>query len=250
MRKIAVVMVAALLLVGVQEAAAQSWTDQIYINVGFGVESGSSDLNDTKTFTLYDEITTVNSSSAWSSGNLLDVSAGLRVWRNLSIGAGYHQENNTSSVQLAGTAPHPIFFNRPRSFTSETSGLERKETATHLNLGWMIPIGTKVDVHLTAGPSFFRLQQGVVSDVLIAERGTPFTEVVVQPTAATEKRSVAGYNVGLDLAFMVWQNDAVRIGVGGFVRMTGATTDVRLLASDVETKVGGTQFGIGARLRF
>jgi hypothetical protein len=61
---------------------------------------------------------------------------------------------------------------------------------------------------------------------------------------------LTGYNVGADLTYMLWQNDSVRLGAGGFVRYTGATTDVRLLANDVETKVGGIQFGFGARVRF
>jgi len=48
----------------------------------------------------------------------------------------------------------------------------------------------------------------------------------------------------------VWQNDSVRLGAGGFVRFTGATTDVFMLTNDVETKLGGMQFGFGGRIRF
>ena len=105
-------------------------------------------------------------------------------------------------------------------------------------------------MHFTVGPSWFRLQQDVVSDAEPVERGDPFTEVGVLTTVTTQKRSVVGYNVGLDVAYLLWQNDSVRLGVGGFVRITGATTDVRLLISDVETKVGGVQFGFGGRIRF
>ena len=231
--------------------AQQVWTDQVYVNIGFGVESGSSDLNDTKTFTLYDEASTVNTTSAWTSGSLFDVSAGLRVWRGLSIGIGYHQEKtNTADVAIDGTAAHPLFFNRPRSFTGSVTGLKRKENATHFNLGWMVPIGSRVDVHVTAGPSFFRLQQDAIADVEPVERGVPFTEVGLLTTRATVKRSLVGFNAGVDAAYFVWQNDRVRLGLGGFLRFAGATTDVNLLANDVETKVGGGQFGFGVRIRF
>lgn len=249
MRKIAVLTVFGVLL-GALDAVAQGWADKAYVNIGFGVESGSSDLNDAKSFTLYDEAATVNTRSSWTSGSLFDMSAGVRVWRNLSVGGGYHLESNTSEVAVDGTAPHPLFFNRPRQFSSSANGLRRKENATHLNFGWMVPIGSLADVHFTVGPSWFRLQQDVVSDAEPVERGNPFTEVGVLTTVTTQKRSVVGYNVGLDVAYLLWQNDSVRLGVGGFVRITGATTDVRLLISDVETKVGGVQFGFGGRIRF
>jgi hypothetical protein len=42
----------------------------------------------------------------------------------------------------------------------------------------------------------------------------------------------------------------MRIGAGGFLRYTSAEADVLMLANEVSTKVGGMQFGFGARVRF
>lgn len=253
MRKLAGLMVLGLLLVGGSEAAAQGMgaatDDRVFMTIGFGVESGTSDTNDTKSYTLYDEAATTTVNTAWTSGSIFEGSLAVRVIRNFTVGVAYHQETNTTDAAISGSAPHPVFFNRPRSFTGEAGGLYRRENAAHLTFGWVVPVNDKLDVHVTAGPSFFRLQQDVVSDVTIAE-GAGFTTVVAQPLVVEQKRSVVGFNAGADATYILWQNDNVRLGAGGFVRFAGATTDVRLLVSDVETKVGGVQFGFGGRIRF
>ena len=251
MRKFAVLMVLSVLVGGAREAAAQGAAqDRVYLNIGFGVESGSADANDSKQYTLYDEAATTSTTAKWTSGSFFGGGIDFRVFKNLTVGASYHQETNTSDTAITGTVPHPIFFDRSRALNSSATGLYRRENATHLSIGWIVPIGTKLDVLLSGGPSFFRLQQDVVSEVTIAERGGAFTEIVVQPTVVTQKRSVGGYNATADVTYIVWQNDSVRLGAGGFFRYTNAKTDVRLLVSDFDTTIGGVQFGFGARIRF
>lgn len=244
-------MVLSVLVGGAREAAAQGAAqDRVYLNIGFGVESGSADANDSKQYTLYDEAATTSTTAKWTSGSFFGGGIDFRVFKNLTVGASYHQETNTSDTAITGTVPHPIFFDRSRALNSSATGLYRRENATHLSIGWIVPIGTKLDVLLSGGPSFFRLQQDVVSEVTIAERGGAFTEIVVQSTVVTQKRSVGGYNATADVTYIVWQNDSVRLGAGGFFRYTNAKTDVRLLVSDFDTTIGGVQFGFGARIRF
>lgn len=252
MHKLVAVMVLGLLVGGSREAAAQGTPDdRVFLSVGFGVESGSSDANDVKQYTLYDEPATTEVKTPWSSGSFFEGGVAIRVYRSMTVGLSYHQETNTSEAAITGTAPHPVFFNRPRTFGPSTAGgLERRENATHLSFGWVVPVSPKLDILVSGGPSFFRLQQDVVRDVAIAETGAPFTEVLVSSTKVTEKESVVGYHVGADVTYILWQNDRMRLGGGAFVRYAGATTDVRLLVSDVETKVGGVQFGFGGRIRF
>jgi hypothetical protein len=250
MRKTAVALFLFGALVGYSREAAAQWTDRGFINFSTGVEKGSSDLNDTRNYTLYDEPATTNTASSITSGNIIEFGAGVRIWRNLSVGGGYHQESNKADVAITGTVPNPIFFNRPRQLNATATELRRKELAGHLQFGWMVPVGAKLDVLVSGGPSWFRFEQEVVSDVLIAERGLPFTEVVVQPTIVNRKKSVVGYNVGADATYIIWQNDRVRLGVGGFVRYTAADSTVFLMTQDVDSDVGGLQLGIGARFRF
>lgn len=235
-----------------QSAAAQNkgWEDRAYINIGFGVESGTTDFSDTKSFNIYDEGGSISSKTTFTSGSLFDVGLGVKVWRNLSVGAAYHQETNTSDTSIAGTIPHPIFFSQPRTLTQTEKGLQRKESAEHLVIGWTVPVGTKMDVMLFAGPSFFRLQQDVVADAKPTEEGAPFTKVAAITTLATRKKSVTGYNAGADISYLFWQNDSIRLGGGVFFRYTSAKANILMLTTEQPTTIGGAQFGFGGRVRF
>jgi hypothetical protein len=234
---------------GEASAQAATWADRGYINVGWGVESGTTDMTDSRTSTIYEESATVTTASTFTSGSLFDVGVGLRIWRNLTIGAAYHQEQNDTEGTLSGQIPSPVFFNRPRTLTG-AEPLDRKEAATHLNIGWVVPIGAKFDVLVYGGPSFFRLTQDVISNVVPNEAGASGSTIPGTITVTERKKSQTGYNVGMDATYILWSNDSVRIGAGGFVRMTSAETDVELLSTSQPTKVGGVQFGFGARLRF
>jgi len=232
-----------------RQASAQTapWSDRGYINVGWGVESGSSAMTDSRTSTIYEETATINSAATFTSGSLFDVGVGIRVWRNLTVGAAYHQEQNDTDGQLTGSIPSPTFFNRPRALNEIVPGLNRKEAAAHLMVGWVMPFGPKFDVIISGGPSFFRVEQDAVSNVAIGESGGTFT---TQETITTSKKSQTGFNAGADATYIVWQNDSVRLGAGGFVRYTAADVSLPMLTSEQPTDVGGMQFGFGARLRF
>lgn len=237
-----------------QDAHAQTgpWADRGYVNIGFGVESGSSSLADTQNLVIYEEAGTINSSTTWTSGSLIDAGFGLRVWRNMTVGISYHQEENDTDGAVSGSIPSPIFFNRPRQFSQDVV-LERKERALHLVFGWVLPFNEKLDVMVFAGPSFFRLEQDGIEPLGnndIGESGAPFTEVVLDVDATTRKKSLTGYNVGADATYILWSNDDVRVGAGGFVRFTQATGNIMQLTTEQSTEVGGVQFGFGARIRF
>ena len=247
--------VSGVLAVGATNAYAQTgtWADRGYVNIGFGVESGSSSLTDTQNLVIYEEAGTLTSTTDWTSGSLIDAGFGVRVWRNLTIGIGYHQEENDTDAQITGSIPSPVFFNRPRAYSNTDIILDRKEKAAHLVLGWVLPINDKFDVMLFGGPSFFRLEQEGVEPFTaddIGERSSPFTEINLDIDRVTHKKSLTGYNVGVDGTYIIWSNDDLRIGAGGFVRFTKATGDIMQLTGEQSTEVGGVQFGFGGRIRF
>lgn len=230
-------------------AQGATWADRGYVNVGWGVESGSSAMTDTRISTIYEETATVTSTSNFTSGSLFDVGVGVRVWRNLTIGGAYHQEQNDTQGELSGSIPSPIFFNRPRTLAA-AEPLDRKEQATHLSIGWVVPVGAKFDVMVYGGPSFYRLTQEVISNATPNESSASGSTIGATITTAERKKSQTGYHAGADATYILWSNDSVRLGAGGFVRFTQADMDVEMLSSTQPTKAGGVQFGFGARLRF
>ena len=114
----------------------------------------------------------------------------------------------------------------------------------------MLPINDKIDVHVTGGPSFFRLTQDVVSDITITEAGSPFTTVNTTPVVAERRRSVTGANIGADVSYKLHDTTGVAVGVGGFLRYSGATAKVTVMQNEVDSDVGGVQIGFGIRVRF
>lgn len=254
MRQFVLWVVVSGVLAGAVNANAQTgtWADRGYVNIGFGIESGSSSMTETANLVIYEEAGTLTSSTTWTSGSLLDAGFGVRVWRNLTVGIGYHQEENDTDGQITGSIPSPIFFNRPRQLTQAVV-LDRKEKAAHLVIGWVLPFNEKLDAMVFGGPSFFRLEQDAATVDLsdpIREGSSPFTTVVADVDVETRKKSLTGYNVGADVTYVFWSNDDLRIGAGGFFRYTAARGDIQMLSAEQETEVGGMQVGFGARIRF
>ena len=78
MRRIAMTfVVAGLILAAARDASAQKpWEDRVYMNIGFGVESGDSTLTDARPLTIYEETGSVSTTSTFTSGSLFDVGVG------------------------------------------------------------------------------------------------------------------------------------------------------------------------------
>jgi hypothetical protein len=252
-RKALTIFVVALIVASAREASAQpvqNWTDRGYFNLNLGFESTSGTLNDAVTFSVYGENGTKDVLSAIDSGGFFDFSVGGRVWRNVSVGIGFHREASTGQASVSASVPSPIFTNSNRSAAFTVDDLGRSERAIHLQFGYMLPINEKVTVHVFAGPSFFRLTQDVVADVTFTEQ-PPFTSITAAPVIAERAESSTGGHIGGDVSYIFYDTGALKVGGGGFLRYSGTTIGVPMLGTAaIESKVGGLQIGFGARLRF
>lgn len=235
---------------GQAAAQGQPWTDRVYFGLNFAVESGSTELTGSRTFTLYDEQARLDAAGKGDAGPLIDLSGGVRVWRNVSVGIGFQAMSSKSDATITGSIPHPLFFDRPRSFSETIPSLKRNEHAVHLQFGYTFPINEKMDVMVYGGPSFFSVSQDVVSTIDIGEAGAPFTSVIAQPTVTRQKESPVGGHIGADVTYKLYKFRKVGLGVGGFLRWAGASTDLRVLETDVSSDVGGMQGGFGLRIRY
>lgn len=230
--------------------AIQPWTDRGYFNFNVGFESVSGQLNDALTESIYGEQATLSVSQAIDSGSFIDFSAGARVWRNVSVGIGFHTGDTHSESSIEGTIPHPLFFNRPRSLALTATDLSRTERAVHLQFGYMLPLTDRISVHVMAGPSFFKLTQEVVGDITLNETGGSFNTVNGTPEVVEREDSPVGFNIGADVAFTAFTRDRFKLGAGMFVRYAGASADVQVLDDIVDSDLGGLQVGFGVRTRF
>jgi outer membrane protein with beta-barrel domain len=223
------------------EAAAQmTWTDQGFVNLSGGFQSGSHTLETSTTFTLYDETGTVATTQKVEGGGIFDVSAGYKVWRNLAVGVGFSRSGSKADAAIAASVPDPVFFDRPRAVVTTASDLKHSESVVHLMAVWMVPVTDKIDVAVSLGPSIFNVKQDVPTSLTTAEPGPTVSSVAL----SSEKKTGAGVNVGIDVAYMLNK----RYGVGALARYTGGS--VALAGTTDKLTVGGFQLGAGLRVRF
>jgi hypothetical protein len=102
-------------------------------------------------------------------------------------------------------------------------------------------------VVLSGGPSFFNVEQDMVTEVSISESFPYDTATFSSATKRRQKASAPAFNVGADVLYMLTS----KFGVGGLVRFARATVDLdapenRTIAVDA----GGVYAGGGVRVLF
>lgn len=239
-------LVTAALLAGANEAAAQADESRFFLSVSGAFEPGTQDLADDGTFPLYAETGRLTVASEVSSGAALDFGVGARVTGNWIVAANFHRTSSTDEATVSGQAPHPLFFDRPRNFSTTVEDLKRSEQALHLSVGYRVPFGEKFDVQFYAGPSQFRVSQEVVGNVVITDSGA----FAVNYETARRKKNAWGGHVGADLSYAVYQTGDTSFRLGGYVRYAGASADLQVVTNEVSSKLGGVQIGAGLRVRF
>ncbi len=248
--RLATVLVMAGLLAGASEAAAQDDESRFFLSVSGGFEPGTQTYSDNGAFPLYDETGRLAVSSEVSSGAVLDFGVGARVSGRWVVSANFHRTSSTDVSTVDGAAPHPIFFNRPRAFSTTVEDLKRSEQALHLSVGYRMPLGEKFDVQFYGGPSQFRFSQEVVSGATFTETGGTFANVQATYATARRKKNAWGGHLGADLSYALYQSDDTSFRLGGYLRYAGASSEFDVVSSSVTTKLGGIQIGTGLRVRF
>jgi hypothetical protein len=229
------------------DAQMRDWEDTAFVSVNFGYQVGDRSFSETLSATIYDETATYGVNHESGRGGFSDISGGVRVWRNLAAGLGVTRFSTASGATVTGSIPHPLFLNQLRTATFARSDLNHTETGIHLQAVWVVPVTDQISVSVFGGPSFFSVEQGLITSVTFAEIEAPFFEVAITgaSTSIVSERAVGG-NVGVDITYLVVE----QLGGGFFVRYAGASLDVPAGGGAQAIDVGGVQFGIGLRARF
>jgi len=223
------------------DARAQmlEWKDRGFVNLSGGFQSGKTDASSTLSFPLYDETATLETARELGSSPLWDVTAGLRVWRNLAVAVSVSGRMANGDAVATTIVPDPVFYDQPRSVEAPITGMKHSELAGSLLAAWVFPVTDQLEFTAMVGPTAVRVSHEAVKGVTITE-GTPPTVAVGLETLS---KSVWGYTAGLDGRYAITS----RFGVGAFLRYSAATAN---LTSDLKLDVGGLQMGAGLRVRF
>jgi len=210
-------------------------------------QSTSNAFSATTTLTRNVESGSVTTSYGAGRPPAVDIGARGRAARHLAVGGSITWMSQHTSGDVSAAVPHPFFFNALRNVSGVGTDLPREEIAVHGEVSGLVPIGRALQLAVFAGPSYFRLQQGLVVDVAVNETYPYDTATFASATTTAVTRSKVGYNAGLDVSGRI----ASHLGLGFTARYSRAS--VRLPATttdDVTVRVGGLQVGGGVRFGF
>lgn len=235
--------VAALLLA--PAAGAQSVAPRGLVTINGGLQSPSRTFSDSFTFEVNVEEATVRTNYEVTSGPFFDGGFSIRLLGPIGAGVGFSRFSRTETAKVSGTIPHPFFFDRGREIAGDAD-VKRNETAVHAQVVAFLPAGDRVLVVLSAGPSFFSVEQSLVTGVAYDE-SYPFDEASFRSaTVRLERRDQVGFNAGADVVVRLGGS----FGVGGMIRYAAATVDFTIDDRTRSLEAGGLQAGGGIRIVF
>jgi len=221
--------------------------DRVYLSVNGMFQGAGTDFEDTLTYLENAEDAQVVSDYTVESGPGLDIAGGVVVLRGLGIGVGVTRSSRSSAAAITGSIPHPFFFNQPRSIAGDVSDLTREELAVHIQVRGVFPVGRHVQVMMFGGPSFFKVEQELVTSILYTDSYPYDAAAFDSAVTATSEESKIGANVGGDFGYFFTR----QVGVGIGAQYTKASLEFSSADGDtVKVKAGGFQIVGGLRLRF
>ena len=183
----------------------------------------------------------------YRSGPLFDVGGGVRVAPHFALGGGISWFNTEERARVSAQIPHPIFFNRDRSISGVSSPLTRSEMAVHLQAFVVVPATNSLTVMGFAGPTFFNVEQQLVTDVNFIHAYPFDTATFSGAVASRESDSTIGFNVGADVTFYFTDH----VGIGWLTRYSRATLELPSAGDGiVDIQPGGLHTAWGLRIRF
>jgi hypothetical protein len=240
----AIVLAIGLALAGASAVWAQSPDEpaRIFVSVGGGYQTATRTVTTSGSFTLYDEPGSFGGSRSVGKGPFFDVGAGAHVFGQVSVGVAYSRYVKSSDVPFTVVAPHPLFFNQPRTVGMNVNDLGHTESAVHIQLFYQLFSSSRYDASVSVGPSFISVKEDSVESVTATETGSPYTAVNLSATFTSASKTAVGFNAGFDLNYRLTGG----IGAGLFVRYTGASASLPW----GKVKAGGPQVGAAVRYRF
>lgn len=218
-----------------------------YLSLNAGAQLARPDFDTNVTFPLYTEQADFDAGYDAPAGFVIDFGGGGRVWRQLAVGAAVTRFQVNGQAALDARLPHPFFVRRHRELTASITDLERVETAVHVQVSWLAPIEDRLTLAVFGGPTFFRVEQDVITGLDLRET-FPFDEVELgNAVRAGRDESAAGFNVGADVMYRLTR----QVGVGAVARFSRGTVDVSTGADQQsDLRVGGFQLTGGLRWLF
>ncbi len=235
------------LSVAASATAQTPWSERVHISLNGAFQATTNDFSDRFEFERYLETGSTDVDYPVQGGFIFDAGAGYRFWKNLAGGVSVSYFTRDDVASTTTSVPHPFFFNQPREVTGDATGVKRSETAVHVQAMYLIKSGRRLRLVLSGGPSFFNVEQDLVTEVTVTETFPYDTAAFGAAQKSRKKGSAVAFNVGADVMWMLNRT----LGVGGLVRFSRASVDLDATANrTISVDAGGVYAGGGIRLLF
>jgi len=222
------------------------WKGRGFMVVNGGAQLASPGYTSTAVFTLHAEDATLGASSKIELGPVFGVRGGMRVWKNLAIGPGFSVSSTSQRVDVTGRLPHPFMFNQFREVKGRAEGLSRVESMVAVEASWLFALKRRVDMFLFAGPAYFNVQQDMAVRIQFTEIYPYDTASFTGVESARFSGGAVGLTAGADAAYLLTK----RMGVGGQVRYSYASTTLGPAGTPAKVALGGLQLSVSGRVLF
>jgi len=222
------------------------WKGRGFMVVSGGAQVAAPSYTSTVVFKLYAEDATLNASSEVQIGPVFGARGGMRVWKNLAIGAAFGVSSTSQRVDVTGRLPHPFMFNQFREVKGTASGLDRFETMFAIEASWLIAVRRRVDMFLFAGPAYINVRQDMATRIQFTESYPYDTVSFTGVESSRVSGGAVGITAGADVAYLVSKG----LGLGGQLRYSYASATLRPADQPATVGLGGLQLSVSARILF
>jgi hypothetical protein len=216
-----------------------------FVDVAY--QPGTANFTEKRGFTVNRETASLTTDYKVKAGAGIDGGAFVRLWRRFGVGLSVSSIVRDSSASVAGSYPHPFFFNQARSGAFDAGTMDRAEVGLHPSIAWIAPASKKLRFTVFAGPSFFTITQTVVDTPTLTDV-YPYDTITLAPgTTKDLDESAVGVHAGVDATWYFTS----RIGAGVLARFATGTVSTSVNGGDsFDLKAGGAQIGVGLRFKF
>jgi hypothetical protein len=240
--RVAVLAAAICTMAAPMSAQQGRWTDRTRLAVSGGAQL-TVPISESITLDKYVEPTPVTADAADSPVPLVDGGVIVRVAGNVGIAGAVSFVGGSREADVSAEIPHPFYFNRRRSISGQVAGVYHAEMAAHAGGVYLIAM-RRVDVAVSGGASYFRVDQDLVSDVTFSETFPYDTASFTSASLTRVTETAIGYHAAADVNWKL----SPRWGLGALVRFARAEIPFTVNGLDAGTaKVGGVQIAGGLR---
>ncbi|MCA1560524.1 MAG: hypothetical protein LC753_06640 [Acidobacteria bacterium] len=223
-------------------------TGRVFVTANGGYQIEGLTFSETRRDNLYGEELSWTTDYAVEQGVQYEASAGMYIGRNSAAAVTYTlYDDGGSTAPVTARVPHPFHFNQQRDIQGESAPLEHREQVIHLSALYVLPISSRLELGIAAGPSLFMVKRSFV-DAVVYDEAYPFDSATFNRTTIRDvSENQVGFHAGADISWFFTK----RVGVGALVRFSRATMKFPPAGEGdaLTVDLGGVQTGFGLRVR-